>query len=62
MTTSEPTIMTKPAYIYFAYVLFYQYELAQFIDLFTDKAKAFERLCELSKGCIITVANTTCHQ
>ena len=50
--------MPQPAYIYHAYVLSYQYDLARFTELFMNKDKAFERLCELGRGCIVTVGNT----
>ena len=45
-------IMPKPAYIYYTYVLSYQYDLAMFIDLFTDKDKAFKRLSALAMVCV----------
>ena len=62
MTTSDTNTMPQPAYIYYAYVLSYQYDLARFIELFADKDKAFDRLCELGKGCIVTVNNVVVWQ
>ena len=53
--------MPQPSYIYYAYVLSYQYDFAQFKELFMNKDKAFARLCELGKGCIVTVGNTVVH-
>lgn len=57
MNASVIYTMPKPAYIYYTYVLSYQYDLARFTELFTNRDKAFERLCELGKGCIVTVGN-----
>ena len=58
--TSPDTTYTMPqqAYIYYAYVLSYQYDLARFTELFMNKDKAFERLCELGRGCIVTIGNS----
>ena len=58
MNNTNPNAMPQPAYIYYTYVLSYQYDLARVIELFADKGKAFERLCELGRGCIVTVGNT----
>ena len=41
-------IIPQPAYIYYTYVLSYQYELARFIELCTDKNKAIEALSSLA--------------
>ena len=62
MTTSDTNTIPQPAYIYYTYVLSYQYDLARFTELFADKEKAFDRLCELGKGCITTVNNTAVMQ
>ena len=58
MTTTNTNTMPQPAYIYYTYVLSYQYDLARVTELFADKDKAFERLCELGKGCIVADSNT----
>ena len=62
MNNTNQNTMPQPAYIYYTYVLSYQYDLTRFTELFADKDKAFERLCELGKGCIATVGNTVVMQ
>ena len=57
MTTLD-NIMPTPAYIYYTYILSYRYDLARVTELFTNKENAIERLCELGRGCIVTVGNT----
>ena len=52
ITTKTENDMTQRVYVYHTYVLSYQDELGRFTELFSDKDEAFNRLCELGRGCI----------
>ena len=57
MNTPDINTMPQPAYISYKYVLAYRHYLARDIELFSDRAKAVNRLRELSKNCVVTVGN-----
>ena len=58
MNTLDTNTMPQRTYIYHTYVLSYIDELGRFTELFSDKDEAFERLCELGRGCITKESKT----
>ena len=58
MNTPDTNTMPRREYIYHTYVLSYTDELGPFTELFSNKDEAFNRLCELGKGCITKESKT----
>ena len=58
MNTITANTMQQREYVYHTYVLSYTDELGPFTELFSDKDEAFDRLCELGKGCITKESKT----
>ena len=58
MNTPDKNTMPQRTHVYHTYVLSYTDELGPFTELFIDKDEAFDRLCELGKGCITKESRT----